>query len=111
MMWYQGLESAPPIILSCIQSVIQNREKHPVIIITKYNIDKYIKLPYYIMEKFKNKNFSLTHFSDIVRIALLFKYGGYWIDATYFVNTHNKNRCIILYFKIRFLFYKRSSFP
>ena len=87
MMWYQGLESAPPIILSCIQSVIQNREKHPVIIITKYNIDKYIKLPYYIMEKFKNKKFSLTHFSVYVRIALLFKYGGYWIDATYFVNT------------------------
>ena len=87
MMWYQGIENASPLILSCIQSVIENRAKHPVIIITKYNIDKYIKLPSYIMEKFNNKTFTLTHFSDIVRVALLFKYGGYWIDATYFVTT------------------------
>ena len=79
-MWYQGIEAAPPIVRSCIQSIIENRVKHPVIIITKYNIDKYIKLPYYIMEKFNKNIITLTHFSDIVRIALLFKYGGYWID-------------------------------
>ena len=87
MMWYQGIRQAPPLVLACIQSVIKNREKHPVIIISKYNIEKYIKLPSYIIEKFHNKTFSITHFSDIVRLALLFKYGGYWIDSTYFVNT------------------------
>ena len=86
-MWYQGIEKAPPIVLSCFQSLIENRGKHPVIIITKYNIDKYIKLPYYIMEKFNNRTFSLIHFSDIVRFTLLFKYGGYWIDSTYFITT------------------------
>ena len=87
MMWYQGIRQAPPLVLACIQSVIKNREKHPVIIISKYNIEKYIKLPSYIIEKFHNKTFSITHFSDIVRLALLFKYGGYWIDSTYFINT------------------------
>ena len=86
-MWYQGIEAAPPIVRSCIQSIIENRVKHPVIIITKYNIDKYIKLPYYIMEKFNKNIITLTHFSDIVRIALLFKYGGYWIDPTYLITT------------------------
>jgi len=86
-MWYQGIEAAPPIVRSCIQSIIENRAKHPVIIITKYNIDKYIKLPYYIMEKFNKNIITLTHFSDIVRIALLFKYGGYWIDPTYLITT------------------------
>ena len=53
-MWYQG--------------IIENRAKHSVIIITKYNIDKYIKLPYYIMEKFNNNVITVTHFSDIVRM-------------------------------------------
>ena len=72
MMWYQGIEKAPPLVLACIQSVIKNRAKHPVIIINKYNIDKYIELPKYIIEKFNNKTFSVTHFSDIVRFALLF---------------------------------------
>ena len=85
--WYQGIETAPPLIQLCFQSVIENRANHPVILITKYNINKYIKLPNYIIEKFNNKTFSLTHYSDIVRVALLFKYGGYWIDATYLVTT------------------------
>ena len=87
MMWYQGIETAPPIVLSCFESIIKNREKHPVIIISKYNIDKYIKLPPHIMERLNNKTFGITHFSDVVRMTLLFKYGGYWIDATYFVRT------------------------
>ena len=86
-MWYQGIEAAPPFVRSCIQSIIENRAKHPVIIITRYNIDKYIKLPYYINEKLNNNVISLTHFSDIVRIALLFKYGGYWIDPTFLITT------------------------
>ena len=76
-MWYQGIETAPPIVLSCMQSIIQNRKKHPVIIISKYNLEKYIKLPSYIMDKFINNIFSITHFSDIIRMALLSKYGGY----------------------------------
>ena len=87
MMWYQGIETAPPIVKACIQSVIANRAKHPVYIISKYNLDKYIKLPSYLLEKFNKGIFSITHLSDIVRFGLLFKYGGYWIDATYFVTT------------------------
>ena len=87
MMWYQGIETAPPIVLSCMQSIIQNREKHPVIIISKYNLEKYIKLPSYILDKLKKNVFSITHLSDIIRMALLSKYGGYWIDSTYLVST------------------------
>jgi len=87
MMWYQGIKDAPPIVLSCIQSIILNKAKHPLIIISKYNLEKYIKLPSFIKNKFENNTFSITHFSDIVRMALLSKYGGYWIDSTYFIST------------------------
>ena len=68
VMWYQGIKSAPPIVLSCINSIIINKGKHHVNIIDKYNLDKYIKLPSYIIDKFKNGTFSITHFSDIVRM-------------------------------------------
>lgn len=87
VMWYQGIENAPPIVKSCIQSIIINRAKHPVYIISKYNLDKYIKLPPYIIEKFEKREFSIQQFSDIIRFALLCKHGGYWIDSTYFINT------------------------
>ena len=39
------------------------------------------------MDKFINNIFSITHFSDIIRMALLSKYGGYWIDSTYLVTS------------------------
>jgi len=86
LMWYQGIENAPPIVLSCFHSIIKNKNKHRVYIINKNNLKNFIKLPSYIMEKFNNGSISITHFSDIVRMALLTKYGGYWIDSTYFIN-------------------------
>ena len=36
------------------------------------------------MKSKKNGNISLTHFSDILRFTLLYKYGGIWFDATIF---------------------------
>ena len=87
VMWYQGIKFAPPIVQACISSIIKNKAKHKIIIVDKYNINKYIKFPSFIIEKFNNRTFSITHFSDIVRMALLFKYGGYWIDSTYFISS------------------------
>ena len=84
MMWYQGINNAPPIVLSCIQSIIENKANHSLILLDKFNLKNYIELPSYITEKFKKKIFSITHYSDIIRMAILSKYGGYWIDSTYF---------------------------
>ena len=86
-MWYQGIKNAPPIVISCIKSIILNRGKHRVFIIDKYNIDNFIQLPSYIKEKLNNRTFSITHLSDIIRMGLLYKYGGYWIDSTIFITT------------------------
>ena len=86
VMWYQGIKFAPPLVQACVSSIIKNRAKHPVYILDKYNLEKYIKLPSFISEKFNNRTFSITHFSDIVRLALLYKYGGYWIDSTYYIS-------------------------
>ena len=87
IMWYQGIENAPPLIKTCIQSILINRAKHPVYIINKNNLNKYIELPEYLLQKFNEGKYSIIHFSDIIRMALLSKYGGYWIDSTYFINT------------------------
>jgi hypothetical protein len=85
VMWYQGIEKSPPLIKACINSIFVNKGNHPLYIIDKYNLDNYIKLPKYILRKFHKGIFSITHFSDIIRMLLLSKYGGYWIDSTYLV--------------------------
>ena len=87
MMWYQGIENAPPIVKTCFASIFKNRGKHPIYILNKNNINKYLRLPRYIIEKFKKGIIRMAHFSDIIRMGLLLKYGGYWIDSSYFITT------------------------
>ena len=80
MMWYQGINKAPRIVKICFQSVLEKREKHPLILLDKYNLGKYLKLSGYIFHKFKKRKISYQQFSDIVRTGLLARHGGYWID-------------------------------
>lgn len=59
-----------------------------VIILTKDNIRDYVDLPKYIWEKKEKLIISNTHFSDILRVCLLEKFGGTWIDATVLLTDH-----------------------
>lgn len=81
--WWQGEEHAPDIVKACIRS--QRRylpEGVELIVITKNNYGEYIVLPKYIMEKVQKGDITLITLSDIIRASLLYKYGGFWMDAT-----------------------------
>ena len=81
-LWWQGDKNMPPIISACHKSIIKNSNGHPVIFISKDNIDKYITIPTCIINKVKNGMCSFTHLSDYIRFALLYYHGGIWIDST-----------------------------
>lgn len=85
--WYQGLDNAPSIVKKCIQSIKENSFDYEVMILDKDNISKYIDIPQIVLEKVKNKIVTLTHFSDILRMGLLSKYGGIWVDATCYITS------------------------
>jgi len=55
-----------------------------VILLTKDNIDQFISIPNYVLDKIGN-SITYTHLSDIIRITLLATYGGFWVDATIFL--------------------------
>lgn len=80
--WWQGVKNAPPVVRKCIQSVEKFKGGRKHIIITKDNFESFVKLPDYILEKYKKGIISVTHLSDILRVCLLEKYGGFWVDAT-----------------------------
>ena len=80
--WWQGLDTAPIIVKKCIQSIKDNSGDYEVVIITKDNLNNYIDIPKNILEKVEKKKITFTHFSDIIRLGLLNKYGGIWVDAT-----------------------------
>lgn len=84
MCWMQGLENAPDLVRQCYKQLKKNITDREIILITEENIDKYVSFPSYIQEKYKKGIITHTHFSDLLRIELLCKYGGTWIDSTVF---------------------------
>lgn len=85
IMWWQGEKQAPEIVRCCINSVRRYCNNHEVIVVTETNISDYIKLPEFILKKVDSGCITRTHLSDLIRLALLYTYGGAWIDATVLV--------------------------
>ena len=82
--WKQGLDQAPEIVKSCINSIKQNADTK-VIIITDDNVEQYVKFPSYIIKKLEKGTMSTAAFSDLLRFSLLEHYGGTWIDSTVYL--------------------------
>ncbi len=81
--WWSGEETMPEIVKMCVNSI---RASLPdgvrCILITEKNYNDYVEIPDYIMEKVSTEVINITAFSDILRVCLLSRHGGFWIDAT-----------------------------
>ena len=86
IMYYKGIKNAPLIIKSFILSIENNTGNHPLYKLDKNNYNKYILLPKFLLDKFNNQIFIVSHFLEILKMGILSKFGGYWIDLTYFKN-------------------------
>ena len=82
---WQGIENAPNIVKDCVNSLKFLNKDYKLIIISKHNINEYIEIEEYIVKKFNEGKIGLAHFSDVIRVNLLAKYGGIWSDSTIFV--------------------------
>lgn len=87
ILWFQGEKEAPDLVKSCIASIRNNFKDKEVIVLDEKNYKKYITFPNYIEEKFKKGIIPYAHFSDLIRITLLSKYGGTWCDATLYATS------------------------
>lgn len=87
--WFQGEENAPSLVKSCIDSMRKTFGIENVTVITDANFSDFVTLPDFILEKYRRKIISSAHFSDILRIELLYKYGGLWLDSTVFCTCKN----------------------
>lgn len=84
--WWQGEDNMPILVKQCYKRLLNAAPvDRNVILITKYNYDKYADIPDYILRKVEKKIISITHLSDILRMTLLAKHGGLWIDSTVFI--------------------------
>lgn len=81
--WLQGEENAPDIVKSCFASIRAHCRQELVVLNAK-TLPDFISLPDYILRKYQEGKIKPCHFSDICRVELLHRHGGYWLDATCF---------------------------
>lgn len=80
--WLQGIENAPEIVKNCYDSVKYWLKDKEIVVVTGENYIQYVSLPDYIIDKWKKGIITNTHFSDLLRLELIIRYGGLWLDAT-----------------------------
>jgi mannosyltransferase OCH1-like enzyme len=80
--WLQGEENAPLLVKRCVASIRQNANDYKVVVLTQETISKYVEVPEYIERKHQQGLIPHAHYTDIVRLMLLIRYGGIWIDST-----------------------------
>lgn len=80
--WLQGIEQAPQIVAACYNSLKRNIPEYEIKVIDAENWKEYVELPDYIVKKWEKKQIPPALFSDLLRLQLLVKYGGTWIDST-----------------------------
>lgn len=89
--WEQGIENAPPLVKRCVSSVKKWNSDINLEIVSMENMNQYIEIPQDILEMHESGIIGYAHFADLVRLELLYKYGGLWMDATVFCTDHLPN--------------------
>lgn len=80
-LWLQGIDTAPPIVKACVTSWQRMNPGWTIQILAKGALADFlpdVNDPSSIL----SRSFSDATYSDIVRIELLCRYGGVWVDAT-----------------------------
>lgn len=80
--WLQGLDKAPLIVQKCFASIKKNVHNREIVLLTEVNYREYVTFPDFIQKKIDLGIISGAHMTDLLRLELLEKYGGTWIDAT-----------------------------
>ena len=80
--WHQGEKNAPELIKKCLESTKKHYPDYQVIVLDFNSIKDYIQLPERYYGLLKKKKIPIAIFSDILRLYLLSKYGGMWVDST-----------------------------
>jgi mannosyltransferase OCH1-like enzyme len=81
ILWFQGFEQAPEIVKKCLNSWIYYNPDWKIIQLNESNLHEWVDI-----NEWKKEGMLLCHLSDMIRIFLLEKYGGVWVDSTLFCN-------------------------
>jgi hypothetical protein len=80
--WAQGKDAAPELVQACFRTAEKFCGQRKHVIVENKTLSHYTDLPAFIHDRFRSGRIGYAHFSDLVRLELLYRHGGYWSDAT-----------------------------
>lgn len=80
--YWNNPDSMPLMVKSCVNRIKEMNNGHEVVILTDRNVGKYIDFDPVVWQKYKEGKITRTHFSDFIRVAVLYRYGGVYFDST-----------------------------
>ena len=84
LFWAQGIEAAPPIVKLCHRQLMATHGVAEVVVLDREGASDLIHLSPEVLRKTEGNH---TKFSDLLRLAVLARHGGIWVDATCLVRT------------------------
>lgn len=84
--WDTGISNSPDLVKLCYKR-LQKVYGERLITLNMTNVSSYIDLPEVFLEKFKVGTISPAHFSDLLRMELLYQKGGIWLDLTVYITS------------------------
>lgn len=70
----------PPLVKACIESWKRHNPEYKIIVLNKQNVQEYLPEP--DLSKMRHVNDFVQRYSDFVRIHILAKHGGIWLDSS-----------------------------
>lgn len=90
--WLQGIDKSPEIVQICLKSQIKHLPDYEFRIVDLSNYREWVQLPSYVDEKYSKGLIPDALFSDLLRLSLLEKYGGVWMDASVYCSGFRNER-------------------
>lgn len=83
--YWNDPSNMPTMVEKCIERIRNNSNGHKVVIVTEDTFSDFLQLDEVVLQKYKEGKITRTHFSDILRVSLLYYYGGVYMDSTLFL--------------------------
>lgn len=80
--YWNNPDSMPQMVQSCVNRIKKMSNGHEVVILTDKNLGDYIDFDPIVWKKYNSGKITRTHLSDFIRVAVLYKYGGVYLDST-----------------------------
>ena len=80
--WAQGKDNMNPVAKEAFKRLKHFFNDYNIYFIDSNNYSQFVRIDEKIVNLYNNKKISIQSFSDVLRVHLINKYGGYWCDLT-----------------------------